>query len=1425
MVLNSQTAATAGLASALSANFTEAEDFAKALGLTADQAMAAIDAIRRLNAVNADSARIQQLLQDELGTTAEQYQKLARAAKNGIEQDGGLFSPGGLKGIVSGLGQIGLAFGAISGAIGAVAAAAGPAYDLLIGQNERLNQQLLSAQAGLVASNQVTQNGIPILDPTKAIQALNGPMRQALMQVQKDSMALVGVTSGDLTGAFETLISKASILANQSKEFANPIEAAGKLTIDFAATLGTMGLGLAQAQQEIGAILNGTIDSNAQLARSLNITNAQVQTWKAQGVLVDKLRERMSAFTQANALAARSIGGITSNMRDIVEVTARVAGEPLMEPVIATLEVVYNLLKNSQDEIQSVASAISAYLLQIFEKVKANAQTLLPIAQTLFAAIATIAPPLLKALGDGFMLMFDYVSMLFKILAPGLQGAANNLKIVADVLAIALRGIGLIFQLLDKGMSNATGMFEAAQAKLKSFGDAIYEAMGPLQPIIDAGGKLTLTIDLVKNMLMGSGQAGDELDAASNALNGMATEAAKVQKELIDLNNIEAAGGQLTQEQLKRREALRTQAGQLSEAYKTQLNDLNGINAVMPEQKAQQAQMRGEIEKQISSLGNLGSAIEVQARSITDQGSVYQQMTAQADSAWRTIAEGAQGSADDLNKAAQSAIDFTQKQFEAGYISREEAQKRLDQLRNDGRLELDIRQSASTALREIRQDETDDAVAAKGREIAAVEAAIARQELSEATGQQRITALKQEQLKVQLAAIEAAMQRETESRQKAVQAQLEALDKQIAAAQAAMSSAQGSGDAEGVARQKAEIDRLTAQKTAAQAAMQGESERMQELKGQQADLQQQLASSEAQARQQELQRQQEHYANQQTILDGAIAQGLVSEAEYNQKSLDLTMARLDAEAAAIAARRSQLDPSDTAGLEALAAKEAEINQKRAQAQQQFYQQQMEMVERAAQKARDEMELAQTERETQLQELINSGAIREEQANVERVELKRQSLEEELRAEEEQRAALEALPASNDPRVERDRQAQIRQSRLETARLTGELARNEYEAQRAAFEQFKAEIDRQVQGIGNKLTAESQALDRRVKLSEAMSASLDNQVKLLEAQKNLQSAISGAVQGDLSALGAIARNEREKKDLEQAAAAMRLRTLAIEQQTELRSLEIQREQARIAREREQIALRIEEIENRRQIVQAEADLTTLMRDPNATPEQIQAAQLNVQGLRDQGGFLAMQGELLRQSGEAEERSLLMQEQATRINQRSQMQSARVDFAQTLDPRERRQAFDAIRGEVFGRYGANNATDMRQGIDAMVDQTMSSQFGTRSTGAGGFQGQQIAANFNRAVAAPRLPPLSSQQAQLQIPGQAESVGLQQQMVDRIGQLQETMQGFNGITIDQQNQTIIQADRQALNNGSFTRDLEAAIVNTQYSVVQKMEQLRSR
>ncbi len=114
---------------------------------------------------------------------------------------------------------------------------------------------------------------------------------------------LQGITAPFLSagGSIQELVSFTVLLTNATKLF---------------------GLDLNQAVQESRDLLQGTIDMNSQLARSLGITNEMVKSWQSQGILIQKIRETLSGISQASQLQQQSLTGLLSNLRDAFDALA-----------------------------------------------------------------------------------------------------------------------------------------------------------------------------------------------------------------------------------------------------------------------------------------------------------------------------------------------------------------------------------------------------------------------------------------------------------------------------------------------------------------------------------------------------------------------------------------------------------------------------------------------------------------------------------------------------------------------------------------------------------------------------------------------------------------------------------------------------------------------------------------------------------------------------------------------------------------------------------------------------------------------------------------------------------------------------------------------------------------------------------------------
>ena len=317
----------------------------------------------------------------------------------------------------------------------------GGPFDLLIGQNIRLKEQLLSTQATLAATASYSQGGQRIDSTTQSILALASPLKQVIGQIRKDSLELVGVTSNELVESFQ--------LVTQSMTDVNiNLKEAGKLSVAFAASLGTLGIPLYQARQEIQSILQGQIDQNSALAKSIGLTNAQLKSWVGQDKVYERLTERLDAFVKGNKLASRTVGGLVSNIQELGEELGRSVGDKYLTSIESLVGGVYDFLVENQDRITSVASKFLDQLVVAFGELRRSlleaGEMLAPLGQGLSTFLAGALIESIEGFAKG-------ISLSVKVLSPFLTILGEISKMVATnpllPLFIQLKVLGTSFQI------------------------------------------------------------------------------------------------------------------------------------------------------------------------------------------------------------------------------------------------------------------------------------------------------------------------------------------------------------------------------------------------------------------------------------------------------------------------------------------------------------------------------------------------------------------------------------------------------------------------------------------------------------------------------------------------------------------------------------------------------------------------------------------------------------------------------------------------------------------------------------------------------------------------------------------------------------------------------------------------------------------
>lgn len=228
----------------------------------------------------------------------------------------------------------------------------GGLFNETIGREIRLQESLLRTRTTLVSTADVAVNGKRLTDPYEALMALEGPVDEALENIRRRSLDIAGTTSDAIVQMF-------GVVASQVGQFGGDLKDAEDLAITFAGALGTIGMSDPNlAVQEVRSILTGTVDQNSVLARSLGLTNEQIQKAKtsAEG-LTGFLIRRLEAFTAGQKIAAQGFAGVVSNIQEVREEASRSLGKPLLQPLLEGLTAVYERLGLVFDQILDIADA------------------------------------------------------------------------------------------------------------------------------------------------------------------------------------------------------------------------------------------------------------------------------------------------------------------------------------------------------------------------------------------------------------------------------------------------------------------------------------------------------------------------------------------------------------------------------------------------------------------------------------------------------------------------------------------------------------------------------------------------------------------------------------------------------------------------------------------------------------------------------------------------------------------------------------------------------------------------------------------------------------------------------------------------------------------------------------------------------------
>ncbi|NJR66565.1 MAG: hypothetical protein HC772_16590 [Leptolyngbyaceae cyanobacterium CRU_2_3] len=356
---------------------------------------------------------------------------------------------------------------------------------------------------------------------------------------------------------------------------------------------------------------------------------------------------------------------------------------------------------------------------------------------------------------------------------------------------------------------------------------------------------------------------------------------------------------------------------------------------------------------------------------------------------------------------------------------------------------------------------------------------------------------------------------------------------------------------------------------------------------------------------------------------------------------------------------------------------------------------IEDLTQASSDANDEILRNERDRLTQIDQLqargVRNGGISAAQAEKMKADEAGKRIKQQLAEEAALRAEL-ASKSFSDPKLEEQRQQQIRSSIKKTADLQDAATQNELKQQQALIKVVQEKIDKQFNQAKNSLTAQSQQLERQNNLLSTQTSLLDGQQRLLQSRANLQRAISDfqksqfsialdlldsqfaaedklqqqqksradilkriddtsasdddrrAAREELAQLDRQIEREQLKDQLRLEAAKAEFQQKLVAQELERKSVELEQKKTLLLLQQEIIRNRIAEIEAQIATNQSQADLAKAKADPTTTPEALRSLELSVSANQEKQKLVAEQGNLLQQ--QVTDQKVLNEEQKKR-----------------------------------------------------------------------------------------------------------------------------------------------------------------------------------
>lgn len=180
---------------------------------------------------------------------------------------------------------------------------------------------------------------------------LEGAEKYAAAQsVAADMMKEIQRLGLETTATTQELVQGVQNVMGAAMNAGLKLEQIPKFAVTAAQAMQAMGIPLVQMRTEIEALLTGNINGVQDLlAPRLEIDKATIESWRQQGILYDKLMEKMAAFEQAGKDVAQTWRGLTSNFSEAMDVLAGQSAQGISENLKTAVSELQDLILTTED--------------------------------------------------------------------------------------------------------------------------------------------------------------------------------------------------------------------------------------------------------------------------------------------------------------------------------------------------------------------------------------------------------------------------------------------------------------------------------------------------------------------------------------------------------------------------------------------------------------------------------------------------------------------------------------------------------------------------------------------------------------------------------------------------------------------------------------------------------------------------------------------------------------------------------------------------------------------------------------------------------------------------------------------------------------------------------------------------------------------